>query len=76
MRVEPPFREVTLPRPRPTSGLFPAAVEPAPRPTSGTRLRRAVALTVVLGTVSLLAYASWHRAAHASTNPTAGSLSQ
>jgi hypothetical protein len=62
-----PFREVTLPRPKNTpSGLFPAAqVRPEPPVGGALRLRRAVALTVVLGTVSLLAYASWQRVAHA-----------
>ena len=65
LRVE-PFREVPLPRPRPTpSGLFPAtsALPPAARTS---RLRRAVALAVVLGTVGLLAYVSWQRVAQAS----------
>jgi hypothetical protein len=62
-----PFREVTLPRPKNTpSGLFPAAqVRPEPPVGGALRLRRAVALTVVLGTVGLLAYASWQRVAHA-----------
>lgn len=62
-----PFREITLPRPKNTpSGLFPAAqLRPEPPVGGALRLRRAVALTVVLGTVSLLVYASWQRAAHA-----------
>jgi hypothetical protein len=74
-----PFREVTLPRPKDTpSGLFPAVpVRPGPPVGGALRLRRAVALTVVLGTVGLLAYASWQRVAHARelvehTAPTAG----
>lgn len=65
MRVE-PFAEIVVPRPKPTSGLFPAA-QAVPRPPEGTalRLRRAVALMVVLGTVGLVAYASWYRVAQA-----------
>ncbi|MCA9704436.1 MAG: hypothetical protein KDK70_01155 [Myxococcales bacterium] len=52
------------------SGLFPALdplPERGPPPLArGTmRLRRAVLLTVVIGATSLLAYASWQRAAHA-----------
>jgi hypothetical protein len=73
MRVE-PFREVVVPRPKATpSGLFPAAeVVPLPPVGMALRLRRAVALTVVVGTVSLLAYVSWQRVAQApqvSTRP-------
>jgi hypothetical protein len=63
-----PFRELNLPRPKDSpSGLFPAIpMPPEPPPVGGAlRLRRAVALTVVLGTVSLLAYASWQRVANA-----------
>jgi hypothetical protein len=62
-----PFRAPEVPRPSVTSsGLFPA-VEWRPEPPRGRalRLRRAVALIVVLGTVGLLSYASWQRAAHA-----------
>ncbi|MEM9455794.1 MAG: hypothetical protein AAGF11_16560 [Myxococcota bacterium] len=51
---------MSLPRPDSVSGLFPAFdAHPPPLARSGLRLRRAVLLTVVLGTVSLLAYASW-----------------
>jgi cytochrome c-type biogenesis protein CcmH/NrfG len=65
MRVR-PFRSPEVPRPSALkSGLFPA-VEWQPEPPRGRalRLRRAVALVVVLGTVSLLSYASWQRVAH------------
>lgn len=60
-----PFRSLELPRPRTTpSGLFPAvAVRPEPPIGLALRLRRAVALFVVLGTVSLVAYAAWQRVA-------------
>lgn len=59
-----PFRSLELPRPRTTpSGLFPAvAVRPNPPVGFALRLRRAVALVVVLGTVSLMAYAAWQSA--------------
>jgi hypothetical protein len=62
-----PFREVSVPRPKDTpSGLFPAVPMRLEPPVGrALRLRRAVALTVVLGTVGLLAYASWQHAAHA-----------
>lgn len=62
-----PIRDVVLPRPKATpSGLFPAVqVQPLPIAGPALRLRRAVGLTVLLGTVCLLAYASWQRAAHA-----------
>lgn len=60
-----PFSQVELqPPPSDTnSGLFPA-VEAGPTPLDrrGLRLRRAVLLTVVLGAMTLLAYASWQRA--------------
>jgi hypothetical protein len=61
-----PFRSIELPRPRATpSGLFPAVpVRPEPPIGLALRLRRAVAWTVVLGTVALLAYAIWPRLAH------------
>lgn len=79
LRVE-PFRELTLPRrPRTTpSGLFPAVETPAEQPSAGmtSRLRRAVALAVVVGTVGLLAYASWQRVAHASRAPVEHSEAQ
>jgi hypothetical protein len=58
-----PLRAPEVPRPRAApSGLFPAAAV-VPEPPIGTalRLRRAVAWTVVLGTVGLLVYASWQR---------------
>jgi hypothetical protein len=61
-----PLRVSDVPRPRHTkSGLFPAATAP-PDPPAGAalRARRAVALTVVVGTLCLLAYASWKRVAH------------
>ena len=48
------------------SGLFPAVKELPRAPDSvGIRLRRAVLMIVVLGGVSLLAYASWQRLDHA-----------
>ncbi|MCX4239258.1 hypothetical protein [Paraliomyxa miuraensis] len=72
VRVE-SFREVTLPRPRSTpSGLFPAVTAPPPTVMT-SRLRRMVALAVVIGTVGLLAYVSWQRGAHASRGPVATS---
>lgn len=63
MRVR-PFHAPELPRPKEPSGLLPAAeVRPEPPMGLALRLRRAVALVVVLGTVSLLAYAAWQRVA-------------
>lgn len=62
-----PFGEITVPRPE-QSGLFPAVeVQPTPMRHVDRRLRRAVLLTVVVGVIGLLAYASWQRAAHART---------
>jgi hypothetical protein len=60
-----PFRAPELPRPRTTpSGLFPAvALRPGPPMGLALRLRRAVGLVVVLGTVGLVTYAAWQRAA-------------
>jgi hypothetical protein len=59
--------DIVVPRPKEApSGLLRAAAVVPEAPVGGAlRLRRAVALTVVLGTVSLLAYASWLRGAHA-----------
>ena len=60
-----PLRALELPRPRTApSGLFPAVAMP-PEPPMGLalRLRRAVALIVVLGTVGLVAYAVWQHVA-------------
>lgn len=63
-----PFRSIELlPRPRtPSSGLLPAAeVRPEPPPVGAAlRLRRAVALVVVLGTLCLLGYVASQRVAH------------
>lgn len=58
-----------VPRPRHTapSGLLPAAeaqTRPEPPVGSALRLRRAVALFVVLGTLALLAYAAAQRVAN------------
>ena len=60
-----PFRSPDVPRPRHApSGLFPAApIRPEPPKGLALRLRRVVALVVVLGTVSLVAYAAWPRIA-------------
>lgn len=67
LRVK-PFQTIDL-KPPPSernSGLFPAvAVAPLPPNDRALRLRRAVLLTVVVGGLSLLAYASWQRVAHA-----------
>ncbi len=72
-----PFHAPELPRPREPSGLLPAAeVRPEPPIALALRLRRAVALTVVLGTVSLLAYAGWQRVAHDRELPPAGALTR
>jgi hypothetical protein len=62
-----PLAELSVPKPdERCSSLFPALdVRPSPPARSGLRLRRAVLLTVVVGAVSLLGYASWQRAAHA-----------
>ncbi len=59
--------EVDLPRPEATpSGLFRIVpVEPEPPARGALKLRRAVGLTVLIGTLGLLAYASWQRVAHA-----------
>lgn len=65
-----PFDRIELQPPSQTSsGLFPALdEEPVPVPVArgGLRLRRAVLLTIVVGAVGLLAYASWQRASRAS----------
>ncbi|MEM7155764.1 MAG: hypothetical protein AAF799_23135 [Myxococcota bacterium] len=67
LRVK-PFQQIDL-QPPPSnknSGLFPAvAVAPTPPNDRALRLRRAVLLTVVVGGLGLLAYASWQRVAHA-----------
>lgn len=59
-----PFDRIELEPPSQTSsGLFPALdEEPVPLERGGLRLRRAVLLTIVVGAVGLLAYASWQRA--------------
>lgn len=68
VRVRPFLRARELPRPKTPSGLFPAApVRPGPPKGYALRARRAVALTVVVGSVCLLAYAAWQRVAHGAT---------
>lgn len=62
-----PFRSIELlPRPRtPSSGLVPAAeVRPEPPVGAALRLRRAVALVVVLGTLCLMGYVASQRVAN------------
>ena len=62
-----PFRSIELlPRPRtPSSGLLPAAeVRPEPPVGAALRLRRAVALVVVLGTLCLAGSVASQRVAH------------
>lgn len=72
LRVRPFLRARELPRPKTTSGLFPAVpVRPGPPMGYALRARRAVALTVVIGSVCLLTYAAWQRVAHGATPPAA-----
>jgi hypothetical protein len=65
VRVRPFGAIEPLPRPRTASGLLPAAeVRPVPPMGRALRLRRAVALFVVLGTLCLVAYVASQRVAH------------
>jgi len=61
-----PFRPPEVPRPTTTtSGLFPAVpMKLEPPRGRALRLRRVVAVVVVLGTVCLLSYVTWQRLAH------------
>lgn len=68
-----PFRTPEVPRPSTTtSGLFPAVpFKLEPPKGRALRLRRVVALIVVLGTVCLLSYVAWQRVAHGAAAPAA-----